>query len=1572
MKKNKSINQHLSKSGMQGMLLMLAMLLMSLLPERAAAQLDLSRLMTIDDGITVTDISTGRYKWTESDKEGCMPGIMAEDQLNNVDEPSGTLTMQVTSDKDFQFSFDYQFDASSYRGLSVSVDGTEVMCEMANGTSSFSLPIVAGTHKVNIFYGRSGDDGIVRRAYLYNMKVSATIDTPTEKRAVAVYSKANKTFTFYYDTKVRPFGGDAVYEVLQTDRYVYPSWNSEDWRRDVETVVFDKSFKDYLPKSLYSWFGYFTKLTNVIGIENLNTSETVYFEKTFEVCHALKSLDLSSWNTGKAESFDMMFYGCESLEDLCIDGFNTASATRLGPMFAYCYCLKELDLTSFNTANVEYMNRMFAECSSLNTIYVSDAFKTDKVSSSDAMFFGCTSLKGAMAYNPNCTDAAYANYETGYLTKGCLHKDDAGNSTWGNPVAVKATCIEGASTLYTCSLCLRTKKEYTGDPDPTAHAVMKHEATEPTCGKEGNKLYYECELCHKMWLDEALQNEIADITSLQIKRTGHVLDDNGDCSECHLHVMTLNGVKAEFHYIADTQWDILNDENGEHGLVYNNENGDRKVNILAMTLTSDKDFELSFSSISSAISYVADGKSYDMYSRPKPFKLKAGTRKFIVMTYDSARLWDIKASVTESAGQPVEGSCGKMALDMRTGVATIYSNDKAPEASEYVRVSSLPVLSDLSEGRWFEYSELVKKVVVDESFKSVKPENTVAWFAGFYNCREFAGLENLDVSETTAAQYMFYFCPVVTTLDLSTFNTAKMKDMTSMFARCYQLTTIYATDLFSTASVEAGEGMFDECHSLKGAIYYDRDKTTYEYANYENGYFTKGCLHKDANGNSTLVKKEDVAADCMTVAHSVYECSLCQRTVEGDFNGEPDPAKHKLSLITAPAEPTCTKAGNSSVYRCEVCKKYFDSEDATRQVFTEEDVAISPLGHDLDEKYECRRCHTVDLRYSVLSLDGVKANILDNDYPWQLVDQSDAPKLMSNNREVRDSDSDMEISLVSDKAFRVDFGYKVSSGRNCDELTISSDFHGEIAEVSGEQEGSKTLYFPAGAHSLKFSYSKNGSTDEGDDAAWLTSFRATTQLTADDMENSLKAAVIYNADDNSFTWKAFDLNTVLQPSETTYFIDLDDETANGMPKWCEHYGVRSVRIDKSFSQFRPKSILGWFAGTSADHIDGLQYLNTSETLYFASAFYNSFVASLDLSTLDTSKGIDFAGMFAICTGLNELDLTSFDMSNAQYIDGMFYNCVSLDKIYVSKHFGVSDILTDFSKEMFSGCVFLSGAKKYDASFTNATEANYRDGYLSTYYKVGDKRFDLSGDMTVDELLLEDGKPFMTHDAFTAKNATLQRTLSADNTYNIGTVCLPYALTAANGYTLYAVKNVAADEPAKAKKTAAADATYATLYLEKISGELPAGTPAIFKAEKSTVEFAAADAAVVEQPVDDETLASNGFMLRGAFTEYAIEPESYVYADNEFVRASSLSADGAAITGSPLTACLTALPGYGVAADRLYMESDDNVISAVRFVESLSDGSAEIFDLNGVKLNGLKQGVNIIRHAGGKTQKVVVR
>ena len=116
-----------------------------------------------------------------------------------------------------------------------------------------------------------------------------------------------------------------------------------------------------------------------------------------------------------ATSCHSMFYDCPSLTSLDLGNFDTSKVIDMSQMFLNCLSLISLDLSSFDTSKVTTMYCMFYGCKKLTSIYISDKWKTNKVTEDVAMFDRCCSLPN---FNKEKTDAEMAKpvEQGGYLT----------------------------------------------------------------------------------------------------------------------------------------------------------------------------------------------------------------------------------------------------------------------------------------------------------------------------------------------------------------------------------------------------------------------------------------------------------------------------------------------------------------------------------------------------------------------------------------------------------------------------------------------------------------------------------------------------------------------------------------------------------------------------------------------------------------------------------------------------------------------------------------------------------------------------------------------------------------------------------------------------------------------------------------------------------------------------------------------------------------------------------------------------------------------------------------------------
>ena len=180
-----------------------------------------------------------------------------------------------------------------------------------------------------------------------------------------------------------------------------------------------------------------------LDLSNFNTSNVTNMEEMFYKSQAT-TLDVSSFNTSNVTNMKYMFGNIPAIT-IDVSKFNTSKVTNMYAMF-YKSQITTLDLSSFDTSNVTDMSFMFNNSIKLKTIYASNKFKTDLVTSSSNMFYNSTLLVGGSGttYNSSYVDKTYARIDggtsrPGYFTDIANKPSTFGTDDWATIVnSVKA------------------------------------------------------------------------------------------------------------------------------------------------------------------------------------------------------------------------------------------------------------------------------------------------------------------------------------------------------------------------------------------------------------------------------------------------------------------------------------------------------------------------------------------------------------------------------------------------------------------------------------------------------------------------------------------------------------------------------------------------------------------------------------------------------------------------------------------------------------------------------------------------------------------------------------------------------------------------------------------------------------------------------------------------------------------------------------------------------------------------------------------------------------------------------
>ena len=135
--------------------------------------------------------------------------------------------------------------------------------------------------------------------------------------------------------------------------------------------------------------------------------------------------------------------------------------------------------------------------------------------------------------------------------------------------------------------------------------------------------------------------------------------------------------------------------------------------------------------------------------------------------------------------------------------------------------------------------------VIDVSeFDTETLEASTQTFEACYSLEKIIGLEKWVTPNLNNMQQMFQGSGKLKEVDLSTFDTSKVKDTRYMFNGCSSLQTIYVGDGWDMSSLQWDGAMFTGCRSLVGGAgtVFNSAKTNGEYARLDGGADTPGYL----------------------------------------------------------------------------------------------------------------------------------------------------------------------------------------------------------------------------------------------------------------------------------------------------------------------------------------------------------------------------------------------------------------------------------------------------------------------------------------------------------------------------------------------------------------------------------------------------------------------------------------------------------------------------------------------------------------------------------------------------------
>ncbi len=983
---------------------------------------------------------------------------------------------------------------------------------------------------------------------------------------------------------------------------------------------------DVYPTDMNRAFKEMTGLTAFENLENLHTDHVKSMDSAFYAIGVAGELDLSGLNLSNVTSMAHMFYNSGKLTSIKIGGASN-NLTNMFEMFRYCAKLETVTFTNFNTSKVTNMSNLFDSCYALTSPSLA-GLDTSSVTDMSRMYFECRKLTSFDVTGTSFSTASVTTFTDMFRGSGITSVNTSlFNTASATDLSYMFADCEGLTSLDLSGFDTTNANTISGMfMDATNLASVDLSSFNTSNVTEMRSMFKGCTSLTKL-----------DLSSFD---TGNVTDmslmfgvDQADYK--------LTTILASASFVAKTGIQDSGMFTNRLGLV----GGQGTTNdgtYAASTSTYAK-----IDGTGGAPGYFTDPS--DTPTAGLYYNMVANSNDVILRLY------------SESGGGRTPLPNGELNSDQYQLNATVATYDKA---------------------------NITKVMIMD----NISPASVEHAFDGCTSLKEITDIDKLHIDNLTEASlaYMFNGCSALTELDLTSFNTAAFTDMTSLFAGCSKLETIYVSDDFVTTSVTADADMFDGCTSLVGGYgtrpYYDASNPAYD-------TLDKTYARIDSStAQGFFTKKGDVAA-------SIYY----------GFT-EAGTGEYVLTLYADPIKGVTEELPKGSIRSDAFANRVVSQDQIVKVVIADNiyptNMACAFMGLENVESFEgMDKLHTENVR-DMTGAFAECSSLMEID-----LSNFDTSKVLNMKGMFYDCTSMATLNVGSFNTANVtnmENMFSMSSNGLLGTIYASTSFvttglpnamtmFGNTPLLCGEN---RTYFNDANISSTYARIDSEGTPGYFSDATMLATTGVYYTLLDDDRGDYALQLFAHPGGGRMPL-----LNDALN---SDYYLPTKDTSISTAPK-------DSIVLVIVNDDIYPKNMESAFDGVRDGNSEPLMFMNidkihTENVTSMKRAFAECFVSrgntnELDLSSFDTSKVTDMSEMFAGNTELEKVNLTGFDTSKVTAMANMFDGCSSLETIYVSDTFTVAN-LTDGGTDMFSGCNKLVGQA--------GTCTIYPDGTASAY------------------------------------------------------------------------------------------------------------------------------------------------------------------------------------------------------------------------------------------------------------------
>ncbi len=474
----------------------------------------------------------------------------------------------------------------------------------------------------------------------------------------------------------------------------------------------------------------------------------------------------------------------------------------------------------------------------------------------------------------------------------------------------------------------------------------------------------------------------------------------------------------------------------------------------------------------------------------------------------------------------------------------------------------------------------------------------------------------VNTSKVTTMYAMFSDCPLLESLDLSSFNTANVTNMASMFDDCSALTSLNVSS-FNTANVTNMGSMFSDCQKL----------TSLDLSSFNTENVTD--MDNMFNKCSALTSLDLSSFNTEKVKHMIYmfqDCSSLTSLNVSSFNTEK--VKHMNYMFNNCS--SLTSLDLSSFNTANVMFMFYMFNSCSS--LTSLNVSSFNTANVMDMDYMFNNCS------SLTSLDLSSFNTSKVTTMASMFDGCSALSSLDLSSFLLSSSPDLSGIFY-------DLGANLLNGAKTQICVISTEsaWTADLLTNSNAEYIFPTCNLPTGND---FNTAIN-SFLQGKDLTQITFIANSANVNKTAQIGSSNAYMVANGE-------TLEIHTAAPK-----FVFNEDcfDMFDGLST------ITAINFNNCINTENVTDMGSMFDGCSALESLDLRSFNTGNVTNMGSMFDGcSSLTSLNVSSFNTSKVTDMASMFYGCSLLTSLNVSSFNTSKVTTMKYMFYDCFSIAEL----------------------------------------------------------------------------------------------------------------------------------------------------------------------------------------------------------------------------------------------------------------------------------------------------------------------